>query len=210
MANAMAYHLLDIQAPVGSGSQCEALLSDSRRLWSEHAALTHKLVASSTFRNPDLQAVSDTLNQNQTEIAQMFAQRFGDPVGQQLSNWLQEHHMIIAQLTTDAASGNQQALANDRARLQQNVQQFVNYVCNLNQQAQTCCGSLKNTFDSRAQALLDEISAYPAGQYANAVQKIDQGHNDLLSLSDQLVTCIFCSNGQAASGGAGAPVNRPY
>ena len=97
-------------------AEARALHDDTmRKLWEDQTALTRLFIVSTFSDLPDADERSERLLQNQEAIGDVIKPFYGDAAGEQLTELLRQHILIMAEIL-QAAEDRDQAAAEDAVR----------------------------------------------------------------------------------------------
>ncbi|HEX5097168.1 MAG TPA: hypothetical protein VFX21_14175, partial [Acidimicrobiia bacterium] len=83
---------------------------DMRKLWEDHITWTRLFIVSASADLPDLQATTDRLLRNQTDIGDAIKPFYGDAAGNQLTALLRTHILTAADIVAAAKAGDDAAV----------------------------------------------------------------------------------------------------
>ena len=114
-------------------SEHEVQLSNAMRLiWEQHVYWTRMTVNSIAFDLPDLDAVTERLLRNATDIGNLLKQFYGNRIAAKFSNLIREHLLIAAELVKAAKAGNQKAVADAERRWYANGEEIAEFLSRIN------------------------------------------------------------------------------
>jgi hypothetical protein len=109
-----------------------ALRTDMRKLWEDHVTWTRLAIISLETGTPDTNATVARLLRNQTDIGNAIKPYYGNAAGSQLTQELQTHILIAADLIAAAKAGDQEKLADAQARWTANADQIAATLASVN------------------------------------------------------------------------------
>lgn len=162
-----------------------SLRQEMRKLWVDHIVWTRLVIVSTAAGLPDLQATTERLLQNQTDIGNAIKPFYGDSAGVQLTALLREH--IIGAATILAA-----AKANQAAKLEEaktawyaNADEIAGFLSHANAgawPAATMQEMMKEHLDLTLAEAVDQLQ----GKYPESVAGYDKVNVSILHMADML------------------------
>lgn len=114
-------------------SKRELRLSNAMRfVWEQHVYWTRMTINSIAFNTPDLDANTERLLRNATDMGILLEPFYGSLVAQRFSNLIRDHLVIAAELVQAAKAGNQRAVADAKRRWFANGEEIVNFLSRIN------------------------------------------------------------------------------
>jgi len=161
-----------------------------RKLWEDHITWTRLVIVSTAAGLPDLDATTQRLLQNQTDIGDALKPFYGDPAGTKLTALLREHIIGAAGLL-DAAKRNDQAkLAAAKTAWYANADEIAAFLSGANPSAWTPSGTqamMKEHLDLTIAEAVDQLQ----GHYPESVADYDKVHDAILKMADMLSSGII-------------------
>jgi hypothetical protein len=160
-----------------------------RKLWEDHITWTRLFIVSATADLPDLQATTDRLLRNQSDIGDAIKPYYGRAAGAQLTELLRGHILTAADILSAAKAGDSAALAQAKAAWYENADQIAGFLANANPRNWKL-GDMKSMMREHLDLTLSEAVAHLEGRYADDVAFYDQVHDAILEMSDMLASGI--------------------
>ncbi len=164
-----------------------------RKLWEDHITWTRLFIVSFATEPqalPDLQATTDRLLQNQTDIGNAIKPFYGDAAGNELTSLLRTHILEAAQLLADAKAGNSAAVAADSTAWYANASDIAMFLHDANPRNWSLAET-EAMMKSHLDLTLKEAVARLQGRYADDVAAYDQVHAEILGMADMLSSGII-------------------
>lgn len=166
-------------------SSAEALRTAMRELWQDHVLWTRLVIVSTAASLPDLDATTQRLLQNQTDLGNAVKPYYGDAAGEKLTALLRTHILGAAELLAAAK-------ANDAARLEAAKQAWS---VNGNEIAAFLSGAnpghwplndMQSMMRTHLDLTLTEAVDQLQGRYAQSVADYDKAQGEILQMADML------------------------
>lgn len=161
-----------------------------RRLWSDHVTWTRLFIVSFAADGPDLQATTDRLLQNQTDIGDAIKPFYGDAAGNELTSLLEEHILTAADLLTAAKAGDTAAFDEARAAWYANAREIAGFLHAANPDNWPRA-ALRSMMRTHLDLTLQEAADQLAGDYAASVAIYDEIETEILHMADALSAGII-------------------
>jgi hypothetical protein len=188
-----------IAAPAVAGSQArtsshsklsdETFSQEMRKLWEDHITWTRLFIVSATTDLPDLQATTDRLLRNQTDIGDAIKPFYGDAAGDQLTALLRVHILTAADLLAAAKAGDTAALQQAQSVWYHNADQIAAFLASANPK-QWPFAEMQGMMRDHLDLTLAEAVAHLQGRYDDDVAAYDQIHEQILGMADMLASGI--------------------
>ena len=166
-------------------SDAEALRTAMRELWQDHVLWTRLVIVSTAANLPDLDATTQRLLQNQTDIGNAVKPYYGDAAGEKLTALLRTHILGAAELLAAAK-------ANDAARLDAakkawsvNGDEIAAFLSGANPEHWPL-KDMQSMMRTHLDLTLTEAVAQLQGRYAQSVADYDRAQDEILQMADML------------------------
>jgi hypothetical protein len=160
-----------------------------RKLWEDHIAWTRLFIVSASADLPDLQATTDRLLRNQTDIGDAIKPFYGDAAGAQLTALLRTHILTAADLLTAAKANDTVAIQHAQETWYTNADDIAAFLANANPKHWPLA-DMQAMMRTHLDLTLAEAVAHLQGRYADDVAAYDQVHDEILQMSDMLASGI--------------------
>ena len=167
----------------------EAFDRGMRKLWEDHITWTRLFIVSATANLPDLQATTDRLLQNQTDIGDAIKPFYGDGAGTQLTALLRTHILTAADLLAAAKAADTTKLQQAKTDWYANADDIAAFLSKANPR-QWSVSDMKAMMRTHLDLTLDEAVAHLEGRYADDVAAYDRVHDEILQMADMLSSGI--------------------
>ena len=167
----------------------EAFDRGMRKLWEDHITWTRLFIVSATANLPDLQATTDRLLQNQTDIGDAIKPFYGDGAGTQLTALLRTHILTAADLLAAAKAADTTKLQHAKTDWYANADDIAACLSKANPR-QWSVSDMKAMMRTHLDLTLDEAVAHLEGRYADDVAAYDRVHDEILQMADMLSSGI--------------------
>jgi hypothetical protein len=184
---AHATHATDDTAP--TKPTAEAFDRGMRKLWEDHITWTRLFIVSATADLPDLQATTDRLLQNQTDIGDAIKPFYGDRAGTQLTALLRTHILTAADLLAAAKAADNTKLQQAKTDWYANADDIAAFLSKANPR-QWSASDMKAMMRTHLDLTLDEAVAHLEGRYTDDVAAYDRVHDEILQMADMLSSGI--------------------
>ena len=188
-----------IAGPVSAGPQqpahVHAKASDEtfdqgmRKLWEDHITWTRLFIVSATAELPDLQATTDRLLRNQTDIGDAIKPFYGDAAGNRLTSLLRTHILTAADLLAAANAGDDAALEAARVEWYANADDIAVFLSSANPK-EWPLAEMKTMMHDHLDLTLAEAVAHLQGHFADDIAAYDRIHEQILGMADMLASGI--------------------
>src|SRR5512140_367458 len=162
-----------------------ALREGMRKLWNDHVAWTRLVIVSTAANLPDLDATTQRLLQNQTDIGNAVKPFYGDAAGDALTGLLRSHIVGAAELLAAAK-------ANDPARLDAakkswyaNADEIAAFLSRANP-GNWPLADMQSMMRQHLDLTLKEAVDQLQGHYAESVADYDRVHDEILRMAEML------------------------
>jgi hypothetical protein len=162
---------------------------DMRKLWEDHVTWTRLFIVSATSDLPDLQATTDRLLRNQTDIGDAIKPFYGEAAGNQLTALLRTHILTAADLLAAAKAGDDAAVQKAATAWYANADDIAAFLASANPQYWPLA-EMRTMMRTHLDLTLAEAVAHLQGRYADDVAAYDQVHDEILAMADMLATGV--------------------
>jgi hypothetical protein len=156
-----------------------------RKLWEDHVTWTRLFIVSLAADLPDLQATTDRLLQNQTDIGDAVKPFYGREAGTHLTDLLRTHILTAADVVTAAKNGDTDAFDQAKAAWYANANDIARFLHSLNP-ANWPLADLKTMMRRHLDLTLTEASDHLQGNFEQDVADYDRVHLEILRMADML------------------------
>jgi hypothetical protein len=160
-----------------------------RKLWEDHITWTRMFIVSFAADLPDLQATTDRLLQNQTDIGDAIKPFYGRKAGNRLSDLLRSHILIAADLLTAAKNGDTAAFDQAKQDWYANANQIARFLHHANP-ANWPLDDLKTMMHRHLNLTLAEAADRLAGDFTQDIADYDRVQVEILHMADMLSSGI--------------------
>ena len=175
---------------LGQCSARAALEASMRKLWTDHVVWTRDYIIAALNDQPDAQAASDRLMQNQEEIGQAISVYYGADAGNQLTALLKEHIAIAAKVV-DAAKRQDTAEFNTQNKAwQANGQAIAAFLSKANPDNWPLA-TMSQMMQTHLDTTTSEVQARLSKDYTADVAAYDRVYQHILMMSDALADGIY-------------------
>lgn len=167
-----------------------ALRQAMRKLWEDHITWTRLVIVSTAAGLPDLDATTQRLLQNQTDIGDAIKPYYGDSAGTALTALLHEHIVGAAAVLAAAKANNQATLATAKTAWYANGDEIAAFLSAANPGAWAPSMTqpmMKEHLDLTLAEAVDQLQ----GNYPASVAGYDKVHDAILAMADMLSSGII-------------------
>jgi len=167
-----------------------ALRQAMRKLWEDHVTWTRLFLVSDITglpggtTLPDLDATTNRLLQNQTDIGNAIAPFYGADAGAALTALLREHILTAAEIVADAKAGDSAGQADATARWFANADAIAQFLADANPHFKF--QTIDDLMRTHLNQTLDEAVARLTGDWTGDVAAYDAVHVHILHMADFL------------------------
>lgn len=173
-------------APAVSDKQSAAeFRADMRQLWEEHIVYTRLFIVSFAADLPDLQATTERLLANQTDIGDAIKPYYGEEGGDALTELLHEHILDAADLLAAAKSGDTAGFDAAKVAWYDNADRIALFLHTANPDNWPL-EATQHHMRMHLDLTLDEAAHQLDGDYAQSIADYDAVHLAILEMSDYL------------------------
>jgi hypothetical protein len=162
-----------------------AFRADMRQLWEEHIVYTRLFIVSFAGDLPDLEATTERLLANQTDLGDAVKPYYGEEGGDALTELLREHILDAADLLAAAKSGDTATFDEAKVAWYDNADRIARFLNAANPDN----WPLEETQHHMVMHLdltLDEAAHQLGGDYVQSIKDYDAVHAAILEMSDYL------------------------
>jgi hypothetical protein len=160
-----------------------------RDLWVDHIVYTRQFIVDTA---DDLLSLNDTTNRllkNQEDIGNAIKPYYGEEAGSQLSELLNQHILIAADLVNAAKAGNDSALADADQRWSNNADDIAAFLAGANPNWTE--EELSNMLHDHLNVTRAEAVARLQGNYAADIGAFDDVHEQAMHMADAISAGII-------------------
>jgi hypothetical protein len=161
-----------------------------RKLWEDHVTWIRLVIVSTTAGLPDLDATTQRLLQNQTDIGDAMKTFYGDTAGTKLTGLLREHIIGAANILAAAKAKDQTKLAAAKTAWYANADEIAAFLSGANPSAWTPSATqamMKEHLNLTLAEAVDQLQ----GHYPESVMDYDKVHDAILKMADMLSSGII-------------------
>jgi hypothetical protein len=175
----------------GTAVSKKAAFQDAmRRLWVDHVTWTRLFIVSFVGELPDLQATTDRLLRNQSDIGDAVEPFYGDAAGDRLTQLLEEHILTAADVLGAAKAGNSAAFERANEAWYANARAIARFLHKANPRHWPLA-DLRQMMKDHLDLTLEEAAAQLGGDYAKSVALYDEVETEILHMADMLSSGII-------------------
>jgi hypothetical protein len=160
-----------------------------RKLWEDHITWTRLFIVSATADLPDLQATTDRLLRNQTDLGDAIKPFYGNTAGAELTALLRVHILTAADILAAAKAGDDVALEQATDAWYANADDIAAFLSHANPRRWPFA-EMQAMMREHLDLTLHEAVAHLQGRYADDVAAYDQIHEQILEMADMLASGI--------------------
>lgn len=161
-----------------------------RKLWEDHVTWTRLFIVSATADLPDLQATTDRLLRNQTDIGDAIKPYYGAKAGAQLTELLRSHILGAADILGAAKAGDDAKVQQAKDAWYVNGDEIAGYLSKANPKHWPTA-DMKTMMRTHLDLTLEEAVAHLQGRFADDVAAYDKVHDEILEMADMLASGIM-------------------
>jgi hypothetical protein len=167
-----------------------ALREAMRKLWEEHITWTRLVIVSTAAGLPDLDATTQRLLKNQTDIGNAIKPYYGEQGGTRLSELLREHIIGAANILAAAKKNDQANLAAAKTSWYANADTIAAFLNGANPKSWPLPG-IQSMMREHLDLTLAEAVDQLQGRYPDSVADYDKVHAAILTMADMLSNGII-------------------
>jgi hypothetical protein len=156
-----------------------------RKLWEDHITWTRLFIVSASANLPDMEATTQRLLQNQTDIGSAIKPLYGEAAGNQLTALLRDHILTAADLVLAAKAGDNAKVQDASNKWYANANDIATFLSSANPQNWPL-DQMKMGMKMHLDLTLNEATNHLKGNYAVDVADYDKVHEHILGLADTL------------------------
>lgn len=168
----------------GATAQKASFHDAMRGLWEEHVAWTRMFIVSFTSDVPDLEATTNRLLRNQSDIGDAIRPFYGDAAGDQLTSLLRTHILTAADILAAAKAGDSAGVAAASEAWYANADEIADFLAAANPNWSDA--DLRAMMKEHLDLTLAEAVAQLQGHYTEAVNKYDAVEVEIRQMADML------------------------
>jgi hypothetical protein len=157
---------------------------EMRRLWSDHAALTHAYIMSATAELPNEEALARRVLENADEITNALAQYYSTATAARVSALLRQHVMLITDAVHMAKAKEKDEMGPVQDKLDGNGKELVSFLAGLNPNWNEA--ELGGMIEEHINHENDALMACVDHDWPGNINAWDDAQNDILKLADVL------------------------
>jgi hypothetical protein len=161
-----------------------------RKLWEDHIVWTRGFIVSVAHDLPDADETATRLLANQVHIGDALKPFYGTANGNHVTELLQEHILIAAEILTAAKAGDDDAVAEALGRWYENGDEIADFLANLNRRYWSR-DELRMMMEEHLNTTLAEAVARLSGDYAGDIAHYEVVHEHILMMADTLSNGII-------------------
>ncbi|HEX2240677.1 MAG TPA: hypothetical protein VHJ82_06010 [Actinomycetota bacterium] len=167
-----------------------------RDLWEDHIAWTRLFIVSAVDGLADVDVTAERLLRNQTEIGDAIKPFFGDEAGKELTNLLNEHILIAADVISAAKKGDDKAVDRNTRAWYRNGNEIADFLADAGVGSRT---DLRAMMKGHLDTTLDEAVARLSGDYRAEIEAYDEVRSHIHHMSDALAEGILAVKSSSGS-----------
>lgn len=156
-----------------------------RKLWVDHVTWTRLFIVSAASGNPDTQATTQRLLDNQRDIGNAVAGFYGKEAGDKLTELLREHILLAADIVTSSKAGDGAKAAKAQKRWYENANEIAVFLHGANPKNWPEA-TLKSVMKMHLDQTLAEATHRLEGKYDQDIKDFDEALNHILMMADTL------------------------
>ena len=162
-----------------------AFHDEMRRLWEDHITWTRLFIVSAAADLPDKEATTNRLLRNQVDIGDAIKPFYGRAAGERLTELLQEHIVVAADLLGAAKAGDTEAVERHSARWYRNANQIAGFLHKANPD-EWGRREMRRMMRKHLDLTLTEAVAHLEGNHRLDIRSYDRIHRQILHMADML------------------------
>jgi hypothetical protein len=156
-----------------------------RRLWEDHITWTRLFIVSASDSLPDTPATTRRLLRNQDDIGDAIKPFYGRAAGERLTELLQEHITVAADLLAGAKAGDQAAVERHSDAWYRNANQIADFLHAANP-GHWPRGEMRSMMRDHLDLTLAEAVAHLERDHRGDIRAYDRIHRQILKMADML------------------------
>jgi hypothetical protein len=168
---------------------------DVRALWEDHITWTRLFIVSAVDGLADVDVTAARLLRNQTEIGDSIKPFLGDEAGNQLTELLNEHILIAADIITAAKKGDDNAVDKASKAWYRNGNEIADFLSDAGVGPKA---DLRAMMKGHLDTTMDEAVARLSGDYEAEIKAYDEVRSHIHHMADALADGIIASEGTSS------------
>jgi hypothetical protein len=168
---------------------------DVRALWEDHITWTRLFIVSAVDGLADVDDTAARLLRNQTEIGDSIKPFLGDEAGNQLTQLLNEHILIAADIITAAKKGDDNAVDKASKAWYRNGNEIADFLSDAGVGPKA---DLRAMMKGHLDTTMDEAVARLSGDYEAEIKAYDEVRSHIHHMADALADGIIASEGTSS------------
>jgi hypothetical protein len=168
-----------------TSSNAVALRTAMRELWEDHVLWTRLVIVSTAANLPDLDATTQRLLQNQTDIGNAVKPYYGDAAGEKLTGLLRAHILGAAEILAAAKANDTAKLDAAKTAWSANGDEIAAFLSGVNPKHWRST-DMQSMMRAHLDLTLTEAVDQLQGRYAQSVADYDRVKDEILKMSDML------------------------
>jgi hypothetical protein len=169
---------------------------DVRALWEDHITWTRLFIVSAVDGLEDVDVTAERLLRNQTDIGDAIKPFFGDEAGNALTELLNEHILIAADIITAAKAADDNAVARTTKAWYRNANDIADFLSDAGVGPRA---ELRAMMKGHLDTTLDEAVARLSGDYDAEIRAYDEVRSHIHHMADALADGIIASQASSTS-----------
>ncbi|HKW15585.1 MAG TPA: hypothetical protein VJS69_13950 [Candidatus Krumholzibacteria bacterium] len=157
---------------------------EMRRLWSDHASLTHAYMVSAAVGLPDTETLARRMQQNADDIAGTLALYYSDGAGARLGTLFRTHAMLFTDAVQMAKKNEKDEMSSVQDKLELNGRETIAFLCSLNPNWDEA--TLRAEFEEHVNHENDELTARVSQDWPGDLTAWNDAQSQILKLADML------------------------
>lgn len=166
-------------------SGAETLRTAMRELWQDHVLWTRLVIVSTVAGLPDLDATTQRLLQNQTDIGNAVKPYYGDVAGEKLTALLRTHIVGAAELLAAAKANDAVRLEAAKKAWSVNGDEIAAFLSGANP-SHWPLNDMQSMMRAHLDLTLTEAVDQLQGRYPQSVEDYDRAQDEILQMADML------------------------
>lgn len=156
-----------------------------RKLWEDHVTWTRVYIIATLADLPEADVAAQRLLQNQTDIGDAVKPFYGDEAGQQLTELLNDHILIAADLLSAAKAGDTAKFEDANKRWYENADEIAAFLSSANPDNWPL-SEIQTMMKDHLDLTLEEATARLNEDWAGDIAAYDNVHKEILHMADML------------------------
>ncbi len=172
---------------MSSKSEVE-LRMNMRKLWEDHITYTRNYIISELAGLEDVDAVTERLLRNQTDLGDAIKPYYGAEAGTKLTSLLKDHIVVATEVVKAAKAGDNEALNQANKKWADNAEELAAFLSNANPHWPKKI--LAEAFTMHLSFTTDEVVSRLKKKWTADIAAYDKGHEHMLMVADVLTNGI--------------------